>query len=73
MSKIRLSIERASDEAQAPMTASDIEVLGEMIESIIMENGVEPIHVDDIQNITIFCLMKMGFRLVARFYNTHRR
>ncbi len=69
--KIRVSIENASDEANAPMSSSDIGNIIEDIQQIIDSSGLKRIHVSDIQTMVVNTLKKLGFSVVARYYYEH--
>lgn len=73
LDKIRLSVERASDEANEPFNTSDLELLGKDIEHAILNCCSDVIHADDIKNIVAMTLMKLGFKKVALYYNEHKK
>lgn len=66
--KIRVSVENASDEANAPMSSSDIGNIIEDIQQIIDSSELQRIHVSDIQTMVVNTLKKLGFSVVARYY-----
>lgn len=70
--KIRLTVESASDEAEAPMSSSDIQNVVEDVEDMIKNSGLERIHTSDIQNMVVNSLKKLGFAVVARYYYKNR-
>lgn len=66
--KIRLTLQRASDEANEPFTGADINVVSKAIEDEIFSNGRNEIMVKEILDIVISKLRELGFSDVARFY-----
>ncbi|NLI59923.1 MAG: hypothetical protein GX375_00645 [Clostridiales bacterium] len=73
MDKIRLTLERVSDELKKPFTASDLNLLIGAIEGEIMEAGKEIIDSIDIGKIVIGQLKKNHFMQVAKAYEEFDR
>ncbi len=73
LDKIKLSIERASDEARQPFTLSDIEMLGKDIHSTILNIETDTIKSVDIHNIVYNQLKNAGFDKVARCYRDYAK
>ena len=68
LSKIKTSIDRASDDASQPLNESDIENLAKSIEKGLKNYQKDPIHSDIIQKFVLLELEKQGFTLVAEYY-----
>ena len=69
LSKIKTSIDRASDNAEQPLNESDIENLARSIEKSLKNYQKDSIHSDIIQNFVLRELENQGFKIVAKYYN----
>ncbi|MBZ9688139.1 ATPase [Clostridium estertheticum] len=69
LSRIRTSIDRASDDANQPLNESDIENLAKSIEKGLKNYQKDSIHSDIIQKFVLRELEKQGFKIVAEYYN----
>ena len=69
MDKIRLTLERVSDELNQPLTGSDLRLLAEGIERKIIATGKEIIDSTEISEIVIEVLKRLGFSQVAKAYD----
>lgn len=69
LTKIKTSIERASDDAQQPFNVSDISNLAMGIEAGIKKLQKDTITSDIIQNFVLSELVKEGFEIVSKYYN----
>jgi len=73
LSKIKTSIDRASDDARQPLNESDIENLARSIEKSLKNYQKEKIHSDIIQNFVLRELEKQGFGIVAKYYSEGKK
>lgn len=73
LDKIKLSIERASDEARQPFTLSDIEILSKDIHRKILNMGKDVIRSVEIHNIVYNQLKNAGFDEVAKCYRDYAK
>jgi len=69
LSKIKTSIHRASDDANEPLTASDIQNLARNIEKEIETLQKDTIHSYLIQGLVLSEIEKSGFHNVGKYYN----
>ena len=69
LDKIKISISGASDDAEQPFNESDIDNLVKGIEEGIQNLQKDTIDVDNIQNLVLNELEKLGFNVVAKYYN----
>ncbi|MFD3156663.1 ATP cone domain-containing protein [Haloimpatiens sp. FM7330] len=70
ISKVMTTIARASDDANTPLTSSDVENLSEDVRDNIVTNYKDPVHVIQIRDAVIRELQKLGFRSIASVYDT---
>ena len=69
INKLRLSIEKASDNCKAPMTSSDLDLIVRDVSESISSNFIEQkISTNIIRKFIIASLEKHGFNLVAKHY-----
>ncbi|NLN41247.1 MAG: ATPase [Clostridiales bacterium] len=68
MDKIRLTLERVSDELNQPLTGSDLELLTREIEKEINRIGKEIIDSSEIKKIVIEILERLSFKQIAKAY-----
>ncbi|MGH4125824.1 MAG: ATP cone domain-containing protein [Clostridium sp.] len=68
LSKIKTSIDRASDDARQPLNESDLENLARNIEKSLKNYQKDSIHSDIIQKFVLRELEKQGFKIVAEYY-----
>lgn len=73
LDKIKLSIERASDEARQPFTLSDIEILGNDIHKKILDLEKDTIKSEEIHNIVYKQLKYTGFDQIATCYKNYAK
>lgn len=66
--KVRLTLERVSDEIDSPLTGSDIRILTDAIEGTIQAMNKEIIESAKIYGIVIGKLKEFGFRRTALAY-----
>ena len=69
LSKIKTSIDRASEDAEQPLNESDIENLAKSIEKSLKNYQKGSIHSDIIQTFVLRELEGQGFKIVAKYYN----
>jgi transcriptional repressor NrdR len=69
LSKIETSIYRASDDANEPLNASDIQNLARNIEKEIENLQKDTIHSYLIQSLVLGEIEKSGFHIVGKYYN----
>ena len=69
LSKIKTSIDRASDDARQPLNESDLENLARSIQKDLKNYQKESIHSDIIQKFVLLQLEKHGFKVVAEYYS----
>lgn len=68
--KMRLSIENASDDAKAPMSSSDINlVIKEVMAFIESSDTHQHLNTAMIRKLIIDSLIKFGFTVVAKHYS----
>lgn len=68
--KLRLSVANASDEAKAPMSSSDINlVIKDVMESIEAIEAQHHLNTAMLRKFIIDSLKKFGFTLVAKHYS----
>lgn len=68
MDKIKLTLERVSDELNQPLTGSDLELLTRGIEKEINKIGKEIIDSSEIKKIVIELLERLSFKQIAKAY-----
>lgn len=68
MDKIKLTLERVSDELNQPLTGSDLELLTREIEKEINKMGKEIIDSSEIKKIVIELLERLSFKQIAKAY-----
>lgn len=68
LNKIRLTLERVSDELGEPFTGADLKLLTGMIEQRIAEMGKETINSAEIHKVVIEKLRIFGFTEIAKSY-----
>ncbi|MBU3142398.1 ATP cone domain-containing protein [Clostridium sp. CF012] len=68
LSKIKTSIDRASDDARQPLNESDLENLARNIQKDLKNYQKESIHSDIIQKFVLLELEKQGFKVVSEYY-----
>ncbi len=68
MDKIKLTLERVSDELNQPLTGSDLELLTREIEKEINKIGKEIIDSSEIKKIVIELLERLSFKQIAKAY-----
>ena len=68
MDKIKLTLERVSDELNQPLTGSDLELLTREIEKEINRIGKEIIDSSEIKKIVIELLERLSFKQIAKAY-----
>lgn len=68
INKIKLTLERVSDELGEPFTGSDLRILTETVELKIVETGKEIIESAEIYKIVIERLRRYGFAGIAKAY-----
>ena len=73
MDKIKLTLERVSDELNRPLTGSDLRVLTEAIEKNILETKKEIIESAEIYKIVIEKLRRLGFTRIAKAYEDFKK
>lgn len=73
LDKIKLSIERASDEVEQPFTLSDIEVLSRDIHREVTKLERDIIQSEEIHNIVYNQLNSSGFSKIAKRYANYAR
>lgn len=71
--KILLSIEKASDEINRPMTQSDIVNISKSIEMKIHKNYKDEVPVGSIQDIVVSQLREDGFGSAAQHYEDYKK
>jgi transcriptional regulator NrdR family protein len=71
--KIKLTLERVSDEVHKPLTQSDIQKLANSIEKAIIQHGEEYIHSSTIHEIVVIELKNAGFLSIAKAYNEYQK
>lgn len=69
MNKVKLTLERVSDETGMPFTGSDLRVLMATIESNILNRKEKIIKTAEIHRIVVDNLEKLGFRRIAKGYD----
>ncbi len=72
INKILLSVENASDGADAPMASSDISNIGEDVQEKIDNYGSGHIHSSKIHKFVVEALKKLGFSIVADYYDKNQ-
>lgn len=70
--KIKLTLERVSDELGRPFTGSDLGMLIGAIERDINGRGMETIDSSEIQSIVVAKLKEFGFGKIANAYDEFR-
>lgn len=68
MDKIKLTLERVSDELNQPLTGSDLKLLTREIEKEINKIGKEIIDSSEIKKIVIELLERLSFKQIAKAY-----
>lgn len=68
INKIKVSISKASDDAEEPMNSSDILNISEDIEKLINKEYNNEIKYSDIRNIVMDHLNENGFKNVSEAY-----
>ena len=71
INKIKLTIQKASEETYQPFTGSDINNLSQAINSEVHKAGREQIKVSEILDILVSTLVELGFNDVAKFYKNY--
>ena len=71
--KIKLSIERVSDEINKPLTSSDIELVAKAIEGRIRSKGSDIINAVEIHKIVVEELRNIGFTHIAAAYDDNNK
>lgn len=72
LDKVRLSIERASDEAKTPLTASDINYVSKVIVKKLESIYLSPLQSNTIHKIVVKSLKDTGFKKVADYYKNYK-
>ncbi len=67
--KIKLSLEKVSDEIEKPFTGSDLINLTKSIEKTIKNSYEDLVSTDEIRKIVLDKLIKFGFTDIARAYD----
>ena len=67
--KIKLTLEKVSDEAEKPLTGSDVKTIIKLIDNTIKENYKDLVSADEIHKIVVDQLKKSGFYDIARAYD----
>jgi len=68
MDKIKLTLERVSDELNQPLTGSDLSLLTKEIEREVNKTGKKIIDSWEIKKIVIEVLERLSFRKIAKAY-----
>lgn len=71
--KIKLTLERVSDEINEPLTQSDIDNLARAIQKAILAAGKEHMHSFEIHRIVVDQLRTAGFDDIARAYGDYQK
>jgi transcriptional regulator NrdR family protein len=71
--KIKLTLERVSDEVNEPFTKSDIDNLTRAIQKAVLARGKEYIHSFEIHTIVVDELKSAGFIHIAQAYDDYQR
>lgn len=69
LNKIKTSISRASDDAEQPFNESDIDNIAKGIEEALENLQKDTVDVVAIHDLVLSELEKVGFNVVARYYN----
>lgn len=73
LEKIKLTLERVSDEVNKPFTDSDINKLTKAIHKVILAIGKEYVHSFQIHQIVVDELKAAGFTHIAQAYDNYQR
>ena len=73
ISKLKMSIQKASDDINAPLTQSDISHLIEDINREFKNIKVKIIPADQVQNIVYNVILDNGFNELAEFYKVYEK
>lgn len=71
--KIKLTLERVSDELNEPFTKSDIDNVAREIHKAILGMGKEYIHSFEIHRIVVEQLKNAGFTHIAQAYDDYQK
>jgi transcriptional regulator NrdR family protein len=71
--KIKLTLERVSDDVHEPLTESDIKKLAKIINDVIVNKNKEHVHSFEIRQIVIDQLRDAGFAHIAQAYDDYQK
>lgn len=69
ISKIKVSIMRASDDIDEPLNKGDISSIGDIVEDFIMQSYSDSIKSSEIHEIVVSILEKNSFKNIAKAYD----
>lgn len=73
ISKIKMSLQKASDDINAPLTQSDISNLIEDVNRKFKDMKVKIIPADQVQDIVYNVILDNGFNELAEFYKGYKK
>ena len=73
INKVLLTVERTSDEAKTPLTASDLRNIGNVVTNKLKNKASDYVHATEIKAVVKETLQEMGFALIAKHYSEPER
>ena len=73
INKVLLTVERTSDEAKTPLTASDLRNIGNVVTNKLKNKASDYVHATEIKTVVIETLQEMGFAFIAKHYSEPER
>ncbi|NSW90080.1 MAG: ATPase [Firmicutes bacterium] len=67
--KIKLILEKVSDEAEKPLTGSDVNIITKLVEETVRKDYKDIITTEEIHKVVVNQLKKAGFLDIAKAYD----